>query len=70
MEIKNSKNKKYIPNSSNNKIKQNKTKYKNIRTKTKSVTGILKSKANFIDPTHNCRCRRNNPGEWTLQGGI
>ena len=44
-------------------IKQNKTKYKNIRIKPKSVTGILKSKANVIDPTHDCRCRRNNPEE-------
>ena len=46
-----------------NKTKQNKTKDKNIRIKPKSVRGILKSKTDVIDPTHNCRCRRNNPEE-------
>ena len=46
-----------------NKTKQNKTKDKKIRIKPKSVRGILKSKTDVIDPTHNCRCRRNNPEE-------
>ena len=34
-----------------------------MRIKPKSVTGIVNSNTNVIDPTHNCRCRRNNPEE-------